>query len=201
MNPDSTISAIRPSMMALVSTTIRGSPRDVPVPRSATGGRKIPTASAAISRSLRLATVRPSMPSPRKIETPERQELPPRIRQSGKRKPEQQPHQQTQQQPDDRRDELGGGQLLDLADEPLGRHDREVRQDREPDDHPGHDPGDQVGARVVMAREQPSAGGGQGQPDGATEGPPKNADVADQAGSLRQSRRPCGRERLAGRSA
>ena len=35
MNPDSTISAIRPSMIALVSTTIRGSPRDRPAPRSA----------------------------------------------------------------------------------------------------------------------------------------------------------------------
>ena len=70
---------------------------------------------------------------------------------------------------------------LDLADEPLGGHDRQVRQDREPDDHPGDDPGGQKGARVVAAREQAVAGGGQGQSDGASERGAKDADVADQA--------------------
>ena len=68
MNPDSAISAIRPSMIALVSTTICGSPRWT-APSSGSGRRKIPSASAAVTRSARLATVRPTIPSPRPIDT------------------------------------------------------------------------------------------------------------------------------------
>ena len=47
---------------------------------------------------------------------------------------------------DDGGHELRGRELLDPADEPGGRHDREVRQDREADDDPGDDPGGDEGA-------------------------------------------------------
>ena len=48
MKPDSTISAIRPSMMALVSTTMCGSPTARPSVVLVAARRKKPTASAAI---------------------------------------------------------------------------------------------------------------------------------------------------------
>src|SRR5687768_961875 len=70
MNPDSTISAIRPSMIAEVSTTIRGSPLLDVGTASASEPRMIPTVWAAPERSFRLATVRPSIPRPRNIDTP-----------------------------------------------------------------------------------------------------------------------------------
>ena len=56
-------------MIALVSTTMCGSPAVPPRPPSGTGRRTIPIASAAMIRSSRFATVRPSIPSPRPSDT------------------------------------------------------------------------------------------------------------------------------------
>ena len=68
------MSAIRPSMIALVSTTTYGSPACDAL--SATGRRTMPIASAARMRSLRFATVRPAIPSPRKMDTPSGSQVP-----------------------------------------------------------------------------------------------------------------------------
>ena len=76
MKPDSTISAIRPSMIALVSTTMWGSPAARSRSASGIGRRTIPIASAARSRSSRLATVSPSIPRPRKSDTPRGSHVP-----------------------------------------------------------------------------------------------------------------------------
>ena len=147
MKPDSTISAMRPSMIALVSTTMCGSPRR-PRAALAPGRRTRPTASAAMTRSWRLATVRPSIPSPRKMETAERGQVP---NGSGadERHAQQEAHQQADQQAGDGRDELGGRELLDLCGSASGRDDRQVRQEREPQDDPGDDPRDDERAGVV----------------------------------------------------
>ena len=99
------------------------------------------------------------------------------------RQTEQQAHQQTEQQTDDGGHELGGRQLLDLAHEPDRGDDRQVRQDREADDDPGHDPGRQEGAAVGHIAEQLAAfdlDGGERETDEATECGPQDADVADQ---------------------
>ena len=45
-------------------------------------------------------------------------------------------------------------------DEPRGRHDREVRQDREADDDPGDDPRREEAPGVVGSGEQAAARGG-----------------------------------------
>ena len=67
----------------------------------------------------------------------------------------------------------------DLAEQPAGRDDREVRQDREADDEPGDDPGgEQPAARVRLPR-RGRADRGQGEPDEAAEGGAEEADVAD----------------------
>src|SRR5215212_8982770 len=76
MKPESTMSLIRPSMIALVSTTIRGSPLAADPAPSGCGRRNSPIACAARMRSSRFATVSPSIPSPRKSETPKGSQVP-----------------------------------------------------------------------------------------------------------------------------
>ena len=98
MNPDSTISAIRPSMMALVSTTIRGSP-SLPGRVLAAAAARGPIASAAAIRSLRLATVRPIMPRPRKSETPSGSQVPERAPIGASGRPSRRPMQQAENRP------------------------------------------------------------------------------------------------------
>src|SRR5215218_78976 len=75
MNPDSTISAIRPSISTLVSTTIRGSP-SAWASAPSRGRRTSPAPSAAAIRSNRFATVRPIMPRPRNRDTPSGSQVP-----------------------------------------------------------------------------------------------------------------------------
>ena len=179
-------------MIALVSTTMCGSPVVRPRPPSGTGRRTIPIASAAMIRSSRFATVSPSIPSPRPSDTAERQPRPERVREGGERQAEQQPHQQAEEQADDGRDELGGRELLDLADQPDGRDDGEVREDREADDDPGDDPGDQEPAAAVRLLEQPGRRR-QAEPDETAQRGAEEADVADHvvlASSLSRRRGP-----------
>ena len=102
-----------------------------------------------------MATVRPSMPSPRKIDTPSGSQVPNGVGEAGQRQAEQEAHQQAEQEPDDGGHELGGRELLDRADQPGRRDDREVRQDREADHDPGDDPGGEEGAGVVGSRKRP----------------------------------------------
>jgi hypothetical protein len=108
----------------------------------------------------------------------ERQPCPERRRERCERQPQQEAHQQSDQQANDGRHELRGRQLLDLAHEPHGRHDGEIREDREADDHPGDDPGaEQPTARGRLV-EEPRRGC-QGEADEATQGGPEEPDVAD----------------------
>ena len=74
MNPESTISAIRPSIRTLVSTTTCGSPSFASSPEP--GRRMIPAPSAAAIRSKRFATVRPIIPRPRNSEIPSGSQVP-----------------------------------------------------------------------------------------------------------------------------
>ena len=71
------------------------------------------------------------------------QPRPERRRKECQRQAEQQSHQQAEEEPDNRSHELRRRELLDLADQPDGRHDGQVRQNREADDDPGDDPGDE----------------------------------------------------------
>ena len=93
-------------------------------------------------RSCRLATVRPTIARPRKIETPSGATVPIGLGEPGQRQAEQQAQQQAQEQPDDRRHELGGRQLLDRTQRGQRRDDRQVRQQREAEHDPGDDPAD-----------------------------------------------------------
>ena len=63
------MSAMRPSMMALVSTTTCVWLLWVP-PEAGRAPRTSPAAWAAATRSSRLATVRPTIPSPKQMDTP-----------------------------------------------------------------------------------------------------------------------------------
>ena len=119
------------------------------------------------------------------------------------RQPEQEPHQQPDQEAQDGRHELGGGEILDAADDPDGGHDRQVRQDREPDDDPGHDPGCQEGAGVGHVAEQLAPidlDRRECEADQAAEGGPKDPDIADQR-FPRRARRPRTTIGTGGRSA
>jgi len=108
----------------------------------------------------------------------QRQPRPERIRKGRQRETEQQAHQQAQEQADDGGDELGRRELLDLAQEPAGGDDRQVGQDREPDDDPRNHPrGQQPAATRRFAEEL--RGGGESEPDEATQGRAEQADVAD----------------------
>ena len=113
-NPDSTISAIRPSMSTLVSTTIVRVALGLLAPWRRRR-RTRPAPSAAAMRSYRLATVRPIIPSPRNSEMPSGSQVPsgPSIWASGR--PSSRPEQQPDEQAEDRRHELGGRQLLHAA--------------------------------------------------------------------------------------
>ena len=74
-----------------------------------------PIDSAAVIRSWRFATVRPTIASPRKTEMPSGAMVPTGSGQRRQRQAEQEPEQQADEQADDRGHELGGGQLLDRA--------------------------------------------------------------------------------------
>jgi hypothetical protein len=103
-----------------------------------------------------------------------------RRRQSGQWKAQQETHEQAQQEADHGSHELGRRELLDPFDQPTGRHDRQVRQDRETHHDPGDHPGREQGAGVVVSPKQAVAGGGDGEADHAAERGPQETDVTDQ---------------------
>jgi len=76
-------------------------------------------------------------PEPEGDRDPDREPRPQRAAEGRQGESQEEPHHEADEQAEDRRDELGRGQLLDPADEPGGGHDGEVRQHGEPD----HDPG------------------------------------------------------------
>ena len=190
MNPDSTISAIRPSMIALVSTTMCGSPRRGVAPL---GGRRPADEPDRLGRQQQvLAAWRPSGPPSRARGTATRRAAatsrrvaasataagraggPSAGRAAGRRRPSR-----------TRRSTAPGRARI----EPARGHDREVRQDREADDEPGDDPGDQSRRRRRSRRSRRTsrpAGRGEGEPDEAAERGAEQADIADQ----RVARRP-----------
>ena len=136
MNPESTISAIRPSMIALVSTTICGSP--VATRSSWLGaGRRMARRLGGGDQVVPLGDGQPHHAEAQEQRDAERQPGPERARELRQRQAEQQAQQQPDEQAEDRGDELGGRELLDLLDQPAGRDDGQVRQDREADDQPG----------------------------------------------------------------
>ena len=183
MKPDSTISAIRPSMIALVSTTMCGSPTRRPLAGSLVRAPDEPDRLGGQEQVGALGHRQAEHPEPEQQRDPQRQPGPQRRVEVGERQPEEQAHQQPDQQADDGRHELGGRQVLDLAQEPARRDDGQVRQDREADHDPGEDPRRQEGAAVWHVAEQLAAfelDGGERETNEATESGPKDADVADQ---------------------
>ena len=170
-------------MMALVSTTMCGSPLRSPAAAAGSRERMRPIASAATIRSARLATVSPSIPRPNRSDTPSGSHVPNGSGNWDSGRPEQEAHQQADQQADDRGHELGGRQRLDPTHEPERGDDRQVRQDGEPDDDPGDDPGGQERAGVRAVREERLAvdlDARQREADQTAERGAKDADVADQ---------------------
>ena len=112
MKPDSTISAIRPSMIALVSTTMWGSPAAGVRSPSAAGGGRARSPRRRSSRSWRLATVSPSIPRPRNERDPQRQPLAVRTgKASGS--PSRRPISSPRSRPATAVDELGRREVLD----------------------------------------------------------------------------------------
>ena len=99
----------------------------------------------------------------------------------GEREAQQQPEQEANEQADHRRHELRGGQLLHLADEPAGGDDREIREQREPDDHPGDRPDGEEEPAVVNAGEHARAGGGEPEADEGAECGPQDPDRPNHA--------------------
>ena len=152
------------------------------------GRRTRPIASAAASRSSRLATVSPTMPSPRNSETPSGSHVPSGSGERGERQAEQEAHQQADEEADDGGDELGRGECLGLADQPArpGRPSgtagsRSRRRSR-------RRPRRRGASHRTSAPLKSRARGGQGEPDKAAQRGAKEADVADQ-GSPRASPR------------
>ncbi len=102
------------------------------------------------------------MPSPRKTETPSGSQVPNGGAKLRQRQAEQQAHQEAQEQPDDGGHELGGGERLDLLDQPRGRDHGEIRKHGEAEHDPGDDPGRQERAGKLGVLEQPVTGLGEG---------------------------------------
>ena len=119
MKPDSAISAIRPSMIALVSTTMWGSPGR---PASSSGLRppEEPERLGGRRQVLPLGDRQADHAEPQDQRDRQRQPVAERWGQVRQRHPEQQAHQQADEEADHRRDELRRGQRLDLADDPAG---------------------------------------------------------------------------------
>ena len=113
MNPDSTISAIRPSMIALVSTTMCGSPVAAAVRPSVVRPADEADRLGGDEQVASLGDGQPEHPEAQEERDAERQPGPERRGQARQREAEQQAHQQAEQQPDDGGHELGGRELLD----------------------------------------------------------------------------------------
>jgi hypothetical protein len=184
-------------MIALVSTTIRGSPRAGVLDSALVWRWMSPTASAARTRSFR--DRQPDHAQPQEDRDPERQPRPERRIELRERQPKEEAHQQTQEQTRHGGHELRGGEGFDLPDQPTGRDDAQVRQDREPDDGPGHDPARKERPGIFDVSEQAVAAGGGGKPNDTPERGPKETDVSDQEVPRRSAG--AGRGRPAGRSA
>ena len=141
MKPDSTTSAIRPSMMALVSTTMRGSPLARAARPSGVGRRTRPIASAATSRSSRLATVRPDHAEPEEDRHAERQ---PRARAGPAKfdsgRPRSRPIRRPISRPTTAVTNSAVDSCLDLADEPAAGTTVRYGRTPKPDHEPGDDP-------------------------------------------------------------
>ena len=113
MKPLSTISAIRPSMIADVSTTMRGSPA-WSVAALAVAAAKEADCLGGHDQVAPLGDGQPEHAQPEEQRHAKRQRVPERRRQVGERDAEEQPHQQTEREADDRGHELRRRQVLDL---------------------------------------------------------------------------------------
>ena len=78
---------------------------------------------------------------PQEQRDPQREPRAQRALDLGEGQAQQEAQQEADEQAEHGRDELGRGHVLDPAHEPAGRHDREVRQHSEADDHPCDRPG------------------------------------------------------------
>ena len=132
-----------------------------------------------MTRSWRLATVRPSHAEAQRERHAERQPCPEGrlgTRRAGSRGGA--PSGGRSTSPATAVDELGGRQLLDPAHQPRGRDDRQVRQHREADDDPGDQPGRDQRAGVGTLAEDAGAARDEREAD---EQPQRGAEQADDA--------------------
>ena len=179
MNPDSTISAIRPSMIAQVSTTMRGSPARRPR-RLRAGLRNDADRLGRDQQVLALGDRQAEHPETEEQRDAQRQPGPDGGAERRQRQAEQEPHEQAEQQPDDGRDELGGRRAPGRARSARRRHDRQVRQDREADDDPGDDQPRAGSRRTRRPANRPLGPPPRAtEPDEAAERDAEQTDVAD----------------------
>ena len=142
-------------------------------------------ACAATIRSRRLATVRPSIPSPRNSDTPRGSDVAPRRRQVGERDAEEQAHQEAEGQADDRGDELGGRQVLDAA-RSATSPGTSVRYGRiaKPTTTQATTHAASRKPGIAASVNSPSPVRGEHQPDEPAERSTKETDIADQTADL-----------------
>ncbi len=109
----------------------------------------------------------------------ERQPGPERRRERRQRKPEQEAHEKPDEEAQDGGHELGSRELLDPVDQPCGGDDRQVGQDGEADDEPGHEPGGDQGARIGALPEDARPARHEREADEEPQGGADQADDAD----------------------
>ena len=157
MNPDSTISAIRPSMSRSCRRRCAARP-SAPLGLGAAAGGPGPRLGGG-DQVVPLGDGQAHHAEAQEQRDPERQPGAQRPLDLRQRQAQQQAQQQADEQAEDRGHELGGRQLLDARISQRGRHDREVRQHREADDHPGDRPRgeDEPGVGQATNRPVPAA--------------------------------------------
>ena len=105
-------------------------------------------------RSWRFATVRPSIPSPRKIETPSGSHVPNGSGSCESGRPSRRPSRRPMSRPTIAVTNSAVESASTRRISQVAGHDREVREHAEPDDHPGHHPqGDERTGGVVVAEQ------------------------------------------------
>ena len=197
--PEATMSASRPSMIALVSTTIAAR-RALAVERRRPdpARRRRPTASRRLDQVVALGDGQAQHPEAQ--ERARRRAAAATRTASGRLasgRPSSRPMSRPRSRPATAVDELAGGQVLDARDQPARRDDREVGQDREADARPRRRPRPRAGRRRTSASRGtgPRAAAARTSPTSPPSAAPRSR-IKRITSSSADSRRPPDRARL-----